>query len=82
MEADLAKQFPFEGNDTAEFERYFALNRRVQFLLKKNPGRKVLHTVQVELNGFIHCMLAGTPLENQGYTYFGPRTYTDWISNN
>jgi len=56
-----------------------ALNGRVQFFLKENPDHKVLHTAQVELNGFIHAMLTGTPRENHGYDYLGPRAYGQWI---
>ena len=82
MEADLARQFPFETSESAEFEEYFALNRRVQFLLRKNPDRKILHTVQVERNGFIHCILTGTLLENKGYAYFGAPAYAEWITGN
>jgi hypothetical protein len=80
MQTALTSYFPFETRETDDFEHYFALSRRVQFLLRKNPDRKVLHTVQVELNGFIHSMLAGTSLENKGYDYFGPRAYTEWIA--
>lgn len=81
MQKDLARVFSFNFEETAEFENYSALERRVQFLLRKNPDRKILHTVQVELNGFIHGMLTTTPLENQGYAYFGPRAYEQWISD-
>ena len=52
---------------------------RVTFLLKENPDRKVLHTVQVEKNGFIESLLAGTKLEGVGYTYFGERAYARFI---
>ena len=43
-------------------------------------AREVLHTVQVERNGFIHCMVAGTAEESKGYDYYGPRAYAQWIS--
>jgi len=56
------------------------LDGRVQFLLKENPERKILHTVQVDRNGFIHALAIGTPEENRGYEYFGERAYTRWIS--
>ena len=47
--------------------------------VNKNPEKKILHTVQVERNGFIHAMLTGTPYENAGYEYFGERAYLKWI---
>ncbi len=62
-----------------EFEKYFALDRRVQLLLKENPEKKIFHTVQVERNGFIHALLTGTPLENNGYEYFGEPVYSQFI---
>jgi hypothetical protein len=79
MERDLSRYWQFNAQTNVEFETFSALNGRVQFLLKENPERKVLHTVQVERNGFIHSMLTGTPAENQGYEYFGPRAYSKWI---
>jgi hypothetical protein len=79
MQHDLAADFKFTSLTNADFQRFSALDGRVQFILKENPERKVLHTVQVERNGFIHSLLSGTPQENKGYEYFGPRAYTNWI---
>jgi hypothetical protein len=79
MIQDLGRDFPFTSRTNDEFETYSALDRRISFLLKENPEKKILHTVQVERNGFIHCLLSGTPCETNGYTYFGPRAYTNWI---
>ncbi|HEY0354779.1 MAG TPA: hypothetical protein VGC29_01165 [Flavisolibacter sp.] len=53
--------------------------KRIGFYFKTNPERKILHTRQVELNGFIHSILFGTKWENDGYTYFGQRAYTHYI---
>ena len=80
MLADLAPAFPFHAQTNADFENYSALAGRITFQLRANPGREILHTVQVERNGFIHCLLAGTVAENQDYRYYGPRAYTNWIS--
>ena len=79
MQRDLAGEFEFSRSNATGFERYSALDGRVQFILKENPERKILHTVQVERNGFIHALLSGTPLENYGYEYFGERAYTEFI---
>jgi hypothetical protein len=49
------------------------------FLLKENPEKKILHTVQVERNGFIESLLSGTSLEEVDYTYFGGRAYSRFI---
>ena len=58
-----------------------ALGGRVSFVLKDNPERKILHTVQVERNGFIQAMLSGTALEERDYVYFGPRAYEEWVAS-
>ena len=79
MQRDLAEDFKFTTQTNAEFQRFSALDGRVQFILKENPEKKIFHTVQVERNGFIHSMVSGTPNEGRGYEYFGPRAYSKWI---
>ena len=77
---DLSREFTFSSStNTAGLESYSASEGRIQFFLKENPEQTILHTVQVERNGFIHAMLTGTPLENRGYEYFGDRAYSMWI---
>lgn len=77
MKNRLAKRFMFTTREDSEFFRHRALDGRIGIILRKNPERRILHTVQVERNGFIHSMLSGTPLEEQGYTYYGDRVYSD-----
>ena len=79
MLAELGAQFQFTSRTNGGLQTHTALAGRIQFLLKENPDRKILHTVQVERNGFIHAMLTGTPLEGQGYEYFGERAYTNLV---
>jgi hypothetical protein len=74
-----ALHFKGETNAASGIETYTALNGRVKFLLKENPDKLIFHTVQVERNGFIQSLLSGTPLEGDGYVYFGDRAYTNWI---
>ena len=82
MLRDLGKVFPFARADVGGgLQRHTALDGRVEFLLKENPEKAVLHTRQVELNGFIHAMLAGTPQAGQGYVYLGERAYSGWIDD-
>jgi hypothetical protein len=82
MQRDLAEDFSFITRTNADFQRFTALDGRIQFILKENPGKDIFHTVQVERNGFIHCMVSGTTNENKGYEYFGPRAYSEWIRPN
>lgn len=77
---DLAQKFPFTRSDAAGLQTRTALDGRVNFFLKENPDKAILHTRQVELNGFIHALLTGTPLENKGYTYLSERVYSDLIA--
>ena len=70
MQRDLTAFFPFKTEKTDVFEELTALSGRVTFRLLANPNRAVLHTRQVELNGFIHSMLTGTEFEERGYCYF------------
>ena len=76
---DLGAQFHFTSATNGGLETYSALDGRIEFLLRQNPEHKIFHTVQVERNGFIHALLAGTADAGKGYEYFGNRVYTNWI---
>jgi hypothetical protein len=77
----LSGSIPFKTTGKDSLIRNEALKRRVEIILKPNPEGKILHTVQVERNGFIHSMLSGTMAEEKKYTYFGQRVYDTWIAN-
>ncbi len=70
MVSYLQNHFTFTKNTNSNFWTYSALNNRISFVLKTNPEKAILHTVQVERNGFIHSIFSGTPFENQAYTYY------------
>ncbi len=79
MLGDLDDSFPFTNEESNDLVRRRALGGRATFLLKENPERKILHTVQVERNGLIEGLLSGTKLEGVGYTYLGARAYDRFI---
>ena len=79
MVAYLSNYYSFTSDSNASFITCTALNGRIKVILKQNPTRAILHTVQVELNGFIETMLSGTPLEEKDYVYYGPRAYSNFI---
>jgi hypothetical protein len=80
MLEDLRREWTFTSStNQAGLQTHSAANGRIQFLLKENPGKKILHTFQVERNGFIHSLLIGTPLENHGYEYLEQRAYESWV---
>jgi len=82
MLGDLGGDFSFASVTNAGLEVVSAAGGRVQFFLKENPGQQILHTVQVERNGFIHALLSGTTGDNRGCEYLGERAYSQWIQEN
>jgi hypothetical protein len=81
MKDFLDDHFEFEELEDDEFIKHTALDDRIKFILKKNPDKLILHTVQVELNGFIQGLVSGTSLENDGYNYYGQRVYSEFIQD-
>ncbi|MBP7462272.1 MAG: hypothetical protein KBA26_13375, partial [Candidatus Delongbacteria bacterium] len=79
MQKKLAEYFTFTSTENTEFIKHFALNNRVQFWLKHNPTRGILHTVQVERNGYIHSIACGTAYDQVGYQYYGAHAYDQYI---
>lgn len=79
MQAYLANHYEFTTEEDDSFIHHWALEGRIEIILKKNPTQAILHTVQVERNGFIHTLLSGTDQANLGYTYYGERAYDDFI---
>jgi hypothetical protein len=73
----LFTDFKITSETNSGLEVYSTTNRQIEFLLKENPEHKILHTVQVERNGFIQAMLSGTKLEGRGYEYLGEKVYTN-----
>lgn len=79
MVSYLSAFMTFTTEENASFITHTALGGRVKIILKHNPTQAILHTVQVELNGFIQTMLSGTSLEGSGYTYYGSRAYASFV---
>lgn len=79
MKSDLGATFPFTCTQAKELETCATDDRHILMFLRENPEKKIWHTVQVELNGFIHCLLAGTPDEGKGYEYLGKHVYDGYI---
>ena len=81
MQKYLSNYFTFTSEENSNFIKYTALNGRVKIILKQNPTRAILHTVQVELNGFIQGIFSGTSLEEKDYVYYGSRAYSSLIQS-
>jgi len=81
MKEYFAGSFHFREEVKDTLEWYTSPGRRIEIILKTNPGNKIYHTVQVELNGFIHSILSGTKHEQKKYSYFGDRAYSGFIAD-
>lgn len=79
MLKDISRFFYFKKIENDSLIIYNSSKNRIGFYFKTNPDRKIFHTTQVELNGFIHSILAGTKYESVNYKYYGQRGYTAFI---
>jgi len=79
MLRDLQKNFVFSKLRNDSLIVYQSSDKKIRFYLKTNPDRKIFHTQQVELNGFIHSILIGTKREERKYVYFGQRAYEKFV---
>jgi hypothetical protein len=79
MLQQLQKNFEIQKLQDDSLIMYADKKKRIGLFFKTNPEQKILHTQQVELNGFIHSILLGTKKESEGYKYFGQRAYSKFI---
>jgi poly(3-hydroxyalkanoate) synthetase len=81
MLANLKSHFHFKDRSNDSMLIYKSSHDQIQFFLKTNPDRKILHTNQVALNGFIHSELSGTKMDSNNYLYFSKRAYEQYIKD-
>ncbi len=79
MKKKLESKLDFRNNSDSLFTKFSALSERIIFFLKSNPDHLMWHTLLVEKNGFIESILSGTKFENEGYEFWGPRSYSQYI---
>ncbi len=80
MLSALAPAFSFSTEKDSAFDKYSALNKRVDIRIHTNPDTLILHTVLVEKNGFIHAITSGTPYEGMPGEFWGEVAYRKWIA--
>ncbi|MCX7918460.1 MAG: hypothetical protein N3A72_02400 [bacterium] len=73
------QEIPLTVSSTGDYLRWRGLNGQVDIIIHPNPENKILHTVLVEKNGFIHAITVGTKFENKAGVFWGPVAYTKWI---
>jgi pimeloyl-ACP methyl ester carboxylesterase len=76
---DLERDFSFRKVREDSLIVFKSTNHNIQFFFKTNPERKIFHTQQVELNGFIHSVFSGTEFDSRKYNYYSGRAYSDLI---
>ena len=69
------KRFRWNKVENDSIIYFMTSNRKVQFYSRKNPERRIYHTILVERNGFIQSVFAGTEYENIGYQFMGRKVY-------
>lgn len=79
MLEDLSSAFSLKEVRNDSLIVYKSSDERIQFFLKTNPDRKIFHTQQVELNGFIHSLFCGTRYDSRHYQYYTQRAYSKYI---
>jgi len=80
MIQDLTPEFSFRELLLGDGLKHVATpGDQISFWLKENPERKILHTVQVAQNGFIHSQLIGAALRDNGYRYLSEPVYETLI---
>lgn len=78
---DLGKEFPLTKSEDAVTSSFRGLNGRIELTLVDNPAAKILHTVIVEKNGFIHANTVATEAESRADKFWGDPGYTKFISS-
>jgi hypothetical protein len=71
----LQPAFELERSEQGDLLTVVSKQQQIQFLLRKNPEKKVYHTVLVQRNGFIETLLSGTPSAGKGYDFLGDPVY-------
>jgi hypothetical protein len=79
MIARFGRDLPLEEKTSGAHGSWRGCNGRLDIELFENPENKILHTVLVEKNGFIHALTFGTPHEGHAGELFGPPAYEQWI---
>ena len=66
MLTQLSAFFKFDKVQDDGLFIFKSKDKRIQFYFKANPERIIYHTTQVERNGFINSVLAGTKYDSKG----------------
>jgi hypothetical protein len=73
------KELKLTKTSEGDYDRYKGMNGQIDLITHNNLANKILHTVLVEKNGFIHSMTVGTKYEDKVGIFYGPSAYDEWV---
>lgn len=77
----IGRDIPLTRRAAGELRRWRGLGGRVDVIIHTNPQNRILHTALVgEMNGFIHCVTAGTRYEGTVARFGAPIAWERWIA--
>jgi len=79
MREDMRGHFALRDTIVGDLMISGTPDRRIEFLIHRNPGNEILHTVLVARNGFLHAMALGTKYEPAAGVFWGKPAYDEWI---
>ena len=82
MKSFFRKPFQLKEIKHEAFVLYRSPSHPLELIQLINPDKKILHTVMVERNGFIHAIALGTPWEKKVAPFWTDRAYTELIQPN
>ncbi|GJM26950.1 MAG: hypothetical protein DHS20C16_33650 [Phycisphaerae bacterium] len=82
MKSFFGETFQLKKAKRDAFIRYRSPSNQLELILLRNPDKKILHTVMVERNGFIHAIALGTPWEEKVAPFWSERAYTEFVQPN
>ncbi len=82
MKSFFGKTFQLKEDKQKAFKRFRDPGNRLELIQLINPDKKILHTVMVERNGFVHAIAWGTKWEDRVAPFWSDRAYTEYIQPN
>ena len=82
MKTFFTDPFKLKEEKLESFKRFRSADNRLELVQIDNPEKKILHTVMVERNGFIHALTLGSKWEDRVAPFWSDRAYTDYIQPN
>ncbi len=79
MVDDFGGQLTLKQESANIYNRWLGINGRLDIIVVENPEDRILHTVLVERNGFVHALTSGGRWEGRIARFYDEPAYTQWI---